>query len=169
MENIVETTQFQAQKFLDIALGWLLSPQAWCQFGLLIAAFFAAYFLSKLLSPRLRSWLMFPETRPNVIIEAAKFLIVFLPLLLPLVAYAFTAAGEVVGSSILGSSEVIAFGDSGVEFAVGFWVNGLDDGSDKFTSDVLFIIWNALKENNIEIPYPQRVVEIKGDLPKLTS
>ena len=86
MENIVETAQFQAQKFLDIALGWLLSPQAWCQFGLLIAAFFAAYFLSKLLSPRLRSWLMFPETRPNVIIEAAKFLIVFLPLLLPLVA-----------------------------------------------------------------------------------
>jgi len=29
----------------------------------------------------------------------------------------------------------------------------------------LFLIWNALKDNNIEIPYPHRVVEIKGNLP----
>ncbi|MCE8007183.1 mechanosensitive ion channel domain-containing protein [Aestuariivita sp.] len=61
--------------------------------------------------------------------------------------------------------ELRAFGDSGIEFAVEFWVNGLDDGPNKFTSDVLFLIWNALKEHDIEIPYPQRVVEIKGGLP----
>lgn len=61
--------------------------------------------------------------------------------------------------------ELRGFGDSGVDFAVEFWVNGIDDGENKFTSDVLFLIWNALKENNIEIPYPQRVVEIKGGLP----
>lgn len=61
--------------------------------------------------------------------------------------------------------ELRGFGDSGVDFAVEFWVNGLDDGDAKFTSDVLFIIWNALKENNIEIPYPHRVIEIKGGLP----
>jgi len=56
--------------------------------------------------------------------------------------------------------ELRGFGDSGVDFAVEFWVNGLDDGENKFTSDVLFLIWNALKDNNISIPYPHRVVEL---------
>ena len=65
--------------------------------------------------------------------------------------------------------ELRGFGDSGIDFAVEFWVNGLDDGPNKFTSDVLFLIWNALKDNGIEIPYPQRVVEIKGGLPAATS
>ncbi|CUH78204.1 mechanosensitive ion channel family protein [Tropicibacter naphthalenivorans] len=57
--------------------------------------------------------------------------------------------------------ELRAFGDSGVEFAVEFWVNGLDDGRNRYTSDVGFLIWNALKDNGIQIPYPQRVVHMK--------
>lgn len=61
--------------------------------------------------------------------------------------------------------ELRGFGDSGVDFAVEFWVEGIDDGDNKYVSDVLFLIWNALKEANIEIPYPQRVVEIKNQLP----
>lgn len=62
--------------------------------------------------------------------------------------------------------ELRGFGDNGIDFAVEFWVNGIDDGPNKYTSDVLFLIWNALKDNNIEIPYPHRVVEIKGQMPK---
>ncbi len=62
--------------------------------------------------------------------------------------------------------ELRGFGDSGIDFAVEFWVNGIDDGKNKYTSDVLFLIWNALKAHDIEIPYPQRVVEIKGSLPQ---
>ncbi|EAP77080.1 mechanosensitive ion channel [Roseovarius nubinhibens] len=58
--------------------------------------------------------------------------------------------------------ELRAFGDSGVEFAVEFWVNGIDDGKNRFTPVVMMTIWNALKDNNIEIPYPQRVVHHKG-------
>lgn len=61
--------------------------------------------------------------------------------------------------------ELRSFGDSGINFAVEFWVNGIDDGPNKYTSDVLFIVWNALRDNNIEIPFPQRVIEIKGGLP----
>ncbi|MEQ9693035.1 mechanosensitive ion channel domain-containing protein [Shimia sp. SDUM112013] len=57
--------------------------------------------------------------------------------------------------------ELRAFGDSGVDFAVEFWVNGIDDGKNKFTPRVLFAIWNALKDNDIEIPYPRRVVELR--------
>ncbi len=59
--------------------------------------------------------------------------------------------------------ELRGFGDSGIDFAVEFWVNGIDDGPNKYTSEVLFLIWNALKENNIEIPYPQRVLHMKTD------
>lgn len=61
--------------------------------------------------------------------------------------------------------ELRGFGDSGVDFCVEFWVNGIDDGRNKYTSKVLFAIWNALKDNGIEIPYPHRVVEFKGQLP----
>ncbi len=62
--------------------------------------------------------------------------------------------------------ELRAFGESGVDFAVEFWVNGLDDGKNKFSSDVLFLIWNALKDNDIEIPYPHRIVEIRNKADK---
>lgn len=65
--------------------------------------------------------------------------------------------------------ELRGFGDSGIDFAVEFWVNGLDDGPDKYTSDVLFLVWNALKDNSIKIPYPHRVVEFKGQMPNLES
>jgi small-conductance mechanosensitive channel len=58
--------------------------------------------------------------------------------------------------------ELRAFGDSGVEFAVEFWVNGIDDGKNKFTPKVMFAIWNVLKDNDIEIPFPQRVVHHVG-------
>ncbi|MFA8443693.1 mechanosensitive ion channel family protein [Yoonia sp.] len=61
--------------------------------------------------------------------------------------------------------ELRGFGDSGVDFGVEFWVEGIDDGKNKYASDVLFLIWNALKDNDIEIPYPHRVVELKGPMP----
>lgn len=57
--------------------------------------------------------------------------------------------------------ELRGFGESGIDFGVEFWVNGIDDGKNKYASDVLFLIWNALKDNEIEIPYPHRVVELR--------
>ena len=56
--------------------------------------------------------------------------------------------------------ELRGFGEYGVKFAIEFWVDGLDDGPNKFSSDVLFLVWDALKENNIRIPYPRREVTI---------
>ncbi len=64
--------------------------------------------------------------------------------------------------------ELRGFGDSGIDFAVEYWVSGIDDGKNKYQSKVLFAIWNALKDNGIEIPYPHRVVEFKGVMPKLS-
>jgi len=57
--------------------------------------------------------------------------------------------------------ELRGFGDSGVEFGVEFWVNGIEDLTRKFKSDVLFAVWNALKAEGIQIPYPHRVVELR--------
>jgi len=62
--------------------------------------------------------------------------------------------------------ELRGFGESGIDFAVEFWVEGIDDGKNKYTSDILFVVWNALKDAGITIPYPQRVIEIKGKLPQ---
>ncbi len=71
---------------------------------------------------------------------------------------------EVLDSPYPPDCELRGFGDSGIDFAVEFWVNGIDDGDKKYTSDVLFLIWNALKGNGIEIPYPHRTVEFKTPL-----
>ncbi|MEM1233449.1 MAG: mechanosensitive ion channel domain-containing protein [Pseudomonadota bacterium] len=61
-------------------------------------------------------------------------------------------------------TEIRAFGDNGIELAVEFWCNGLDDGPNRFTADVFMIVWKALKAHKIEIPFPQRVVEVKGEV-----
>jgi small-conductance mechanosensitive channel len=74
---------------------------------------------------------------------------------------------EVLDDPFPPDCELRGFGESGIKFAVEFWVNGIDDGKNKYTSDVLFIIWNTLKENDIKTPYPHRVVEFKNmpDIP----
>ncbi len=57
--------------------------------------------------------------------------------------------------------ELRGFGESSVDFAVEYWVSGIDDGKNKYGSPVLFAVWNALKEAGIEMPYPRRVVELR--------
>lgn len=47
------------------------------------------------------------------------------------------------------------FGDRSVQFGVEFWVEWTDDGSNKYTAGVRFLILNALNEANIETPFPQ--------------
>jgi potassium efflux system protein len=59
--------------------------------------------------------------------------------------------------------ELRGFGESSVDFAVEYWVNGIDDGKNKYGSPVLFAIWNALKDEGIDMPFPQRVVHLKSD------
>ena len=59
--------------------------------------------------------------------------------------------------------ELRGFGDNGVNFAVEFWVDGIDDGKNKFTSEIRFLIWDALKKAGISMPFPQREIRIIGD------
>ena len=60
------------------------------------------------------------------------------------------------------SCEIKKFGDFGVHFAVKFWVNGIDDGPNNFTSDVHFLVWDALQKAGVKMATPLHQVSILG-------
>ena len=94
----------------QMALGWLTSPAAWSQFGLLVAAFLIAGILASRLSRALTRLLTPADGKHGLIVTAKRFALRFLPLLLPLIAYGLTALGEAFTRSMFGSGDVIAFG-----------------------------------------------------------
>ncbi len=57
-------------------------------------------------------------------------------------------------------AEIKGFGDSGVDILIEFWMEGIDDGEHRVGGDLYLMIWDALKENEIEIPFPQREIKI---------
>jgi small-conductance mechanosensitive channel len=60
------------------------------------------------------------------------------------------------------SCELKKFGDFGAHFSVKFWVNGIDDGPNNFTSDVHFLVWDALQNGGIKMATPHHQVAIIG-------
>lgn len=56
--------------------------------------------------------------------------------------------------------ELREFSERGINFAIEFWCNGIDDGPNKFTSDINFMVWRALKKHGIKMPLPQREVRM---------
>jgi len=60
----------------------------------------------------------------------------------------------------LADAEIAGFGDSGIDILVEFWMEGIDDGVNRVGADLLLMIWQALRDNDIEIPFPQREVKI---------
>jgi len=52
------------------------------------------------------------------------------------------------------------YGDSSVNFLLYFWVDDVTKGRYEPQSDVMRSIWKKFKDNNIEIPFPQRDVHI---------
>jgi len=59
--------------------------------------------------------------------------------------------------------ELREFGDFGIKFAIEFWCDGIDDGENKFTSDLNFIVWRTLKKHDIKMPLPQTEIRILKD------
>ena len=60
------------------------------------------------------------------------------------------------------------FGDNSVNFELRFWISDPTNGVSNVKSQVLLNLWDALKEHNIEIPFPQRDLHIRSssiDLP----
>ena len=46
---------------------------------------------------------------------------------------------------------------------VEFWMEGIDDGKNRVGGDLLLIIFETLRENNISIPFPQREVRVLNE------
>jgi len=63
---------------------------------------------------------------------------------------------------------IVGFGDSSVDYILRFWINDPTGGLTNIRGAVYLALWDAFKENNISIPFPQREVNIlsehgKGD------
>ena len=107
---IVQKALGYAEQGWALARDWLISPAAWSQFALLVLAFLLARLLAGIATPRLRALIAPPDGKAGLFATARRFVLRFLPLLMPLLAYALTAAGEGVTRSLFGSGDVIAFG-----------------------------------------------------------
>jgi len=53
------------------------------------------------------------------------------------------------------------FGVDGLEFTVGYWIGDPENGSLNLKSLINLDILRSLRENNIEIPFPQRVIHAR--------
>ena len=106
---VLQTTEMFGTGY-DLAMGWLLSPAAWVQFAMLVGAYVLAKLVDRYVTPRLTALLIPSTDNTNLLSKARRFVLMFLPLLLPLFAYGFTAIGEQVARSLFGSGAVIAFG-----------------------------------------------------------
>jgi len=60
------------------------------------------------------------------------------------------------------SVSLSAFGSDGLEFTVGYWVADPENGSLNLKSLVNLDILRALREHQIEIPFPQRVLHTRA-------
>ncbi|MGS5086468.1 mechanosensitive ion channel family protein [Hydrogenophaga sp. A37] len=54
-----------------------------------------------------------------------------------------------------------AFGADGLEFTLGYWIADPENGQLNLRSDINMAILRSLRQNGIEIPYPQRIVHLK--------
>jgi len=54
------------------------------------------------------------------------------------------------------------FGDSSVNFEIRFWISDPRNGIQNIRSKVLLSVWDHFKENEIEIPFPQRDYHLKS-------
>ncbi|MGH1376180.1 MAG: mechanosensitive ion channel family protein [Alphaproteobacteria bacterium] len=52
------------------------------------------------------------------------------------------------------------FGDSSLNFKLRFWIKDAEKGVTNMRGAVMLSLWDAFKENNIEIPYPHREVYV---------
>ena len=70
---------------------------------------------------------------------------------------------------VLGSPKVKCllrgFGDNSIDLEVRFWIADPGQGVNNVASEVLVAIWQSFKDNNVEFPFPQRDVHLRGSEP----
>nr|WP_244867914.1 mechanosensitive ion channel domain-containing protein [Vannielia litorea] len=58
---------------------------------------------------------------------------------------------------------IIGFGDSSVDYILRFWIEDPTGGLTNIRGNVFLALWDAFKQNNISIPFPQREVRMLED------
>ncbi|MBI4740100.1 MAG: mechanosensitive ion channel [Betaproteobacteria bacterium] len=56
-----------------------------------------------------------------------------------------------------------AFGDSGINLELGFWISDPQEGTGNVRSDINLAIWRLFREHGVEIPFPQREIRLLGE------
>lgn len=57
---------------------------------------------------------------------------------------------------------IMEFGDNSVNFELRFWIQDPEEGLANIRSDVYMRIWQLFKENDIQIPFPQRDLHLRS-------
>lgn len=60
---------------------------------------------------------------------------------------------------------LVGFGDNSVDLEARFWISDPHNGVVNVKSDFLLKVWHKFRANNIEIPFPQRDLNIRGGQP----
>jgi small-conductance mechanosensitive channel len=55
---------------------------------------------------------------------------------------------------------IVGFGDSSVDYILRFWIKDPTEGLTNVRGNVFLALWDAFKENDISIPFPQREVKV---------
>ncbi|MEL1249556.1 mechanosensitive ion channel family protein [Aurantiacibacter gilvus] len=58
---------------------------------------------------------------------------------------------------------IMGFGDSSVDLEVRFWIQDPEEGMSNIRSDVYKRIWHLFAENGVEIPFPQRDINLRNN------
>ncbi len=57
-------------------------------------------------------------------------------------------------------AHIVSFGDSSIDFILRFWIRDPNKGLTNIRGNVYLSLWDTLKENNINIPYPRREITV---------
>ncbi len=58
---------------------------------------------------------------------------------------------------------LMGFGDSSIDFEIRFWITDPEEGVSGVRSDVYKRLWQLFRENGIEIPFPQRDLNLRDN------
>jgi small-conductance mechanosensitive channel len=60
---------------------------------------------------------------------------------------------------------LMGFGENAVNFELRFWISDPEEGMSNIRSEVLKRVWHIFKEHGVEIPFPQRDINLRNSEP----
>ena len=76
------------------------------------------------------------------------------------IAIAAAASVDRVLAQPLPVCHITGFGDSSVDYVLRFWIDDPNKGLTNVRGNVFLALWDALKDNGVSIPFPQREVRL---------